>query len=112
MGSLTAKGLEIATGDGRLRILREGTVKKVVPKVEHLSFNGAYTVGRGTKLLYVTERAVFELRDGKLTLAEIAPGIDLAREVLAQLAAPVPVAPDLRLMDARIFRDSPMGLAP
>jgi len=110
MGSLTAKGLEIATGDGRLRILREGTVKKVVPKVEHLSFNGAYVLGRGTQVKYVTERAVFELRDGKLTLVEIAPGIDLEREVLAQLGAPVPVAPELKQMDARIFREASMGL--
>ena len=110
MGTLTAKGLEIATGDGRLGIVREGVVKKVVPKVEHLSFNGAYTAGRGTRVLYLTERAVFELRDGRLTLTEIAPGIDLEREVLAQLAVPVPVASDLKTMDARIFRDVPMGL--
>jgi len=110
MGSLTAKGLEIATGDGRLRILKEGTVKKVVPKVEHLSFNGAYVRGRGTQVRYITERAVFELRDGKLTLVEVAPGIDLEREVLGQLAAPVPVAKELKQMDERIFCDAPMGL--
>jgi len=108
MGSLTAKGLEIRTGDGRLEIVREGAVKKVVPKVEHLSFNGPYTAGRGIKVLYITERAVFELRDGRLTLAEVAPGIDVERQVLAQLAAPVAVAPDLKEMDARIFRDAPM----
>jgi propionate CoA-transferase len=65
-------------------------------------------VGRGAKVLYITERAVFELRDGRLTLIEIAPGIDLERQVLAQLAAPVQVAPDLKPMDARIFRDQPM----
>ncbi len=108
MGSLTAKGLEIRTGDGRLEIVKEGAVKKVVPRVEHLSFNGPYTAGRGSKVLYITERAVFELRDGRLTLTEVAPGIDLERQVLAQLAAPVPVAPDLKTMDARIFRDAPM----
>jgi len=93
-----------------LKILREGTVKKVVPKVEHLSFNGAYVLGRGTQVKYVTERAVFELREGKLTLVEVAPGIDLEREVLAQLAAPVPVAPELKQMDTRIFREAPMRL--
>ncbi len=108
MGSLTAKGLEVRAADGKLEIVREGAVKKVVHKVEHLSFNGPYTVGKGTKVLYVTERAVFELRDGRLTLTEIAPGIDLQRDVIAQLAAPVPVADDLRTMDERIFRDAPM----
>ena len=76
--------------------------------MEHLSFNGPYTAGKGTKVLYVTERAVFDLRNGQLTLTEIAPGIDLQRDVLDQLAAPIPVAKDLRLMDERIFRDSPM----
>ncbi len=108
MGSLTAKGLEVRAADGHLAIVREGMVKKVLSRVEHLSFNGPYTAGRGTRLLYITERAVFDLRDGRLTLAEIAPGADLARDVLAQLGAPVPVAPDLKQMDARIFRDAPM----
>ena len=108
MGSLTAKGIEVKAADGRLRIVKEGSVKKVVHEVEHLSFNGPYTVGKGAKVLYVTERAVFELRDGRLTLTEIAPGIDLQREVIDQLAAPVPVADDLRKMDERIFRDAPM----
>lgn len=108
MGSLTAQGLQIVTGDGRLGIVKEGAVKKIVREVGHLSFNGAYTVGTGTRVLYVTERAVFDLRDGRLTLIEIAPGIDLQRDVLDQLAAPVPVAADLKLMDERIFRDSPM----
>ncbi|MGQ0510410.1 MAG: acyl CoA:acetate/3-ketoacid CoA transferase [Betaproteobacteria bacterium] len=108
MGSLTAKGLEVRAAQGRLSIVREGAVKKVLPRVEHLSFNGPYTAGRGTRVLYVTERAVFDLRGGRLTLAEIAPGVDLARDVLAQLGAPVPVAPDLKTMDARIFRDAPM----
>jgi propionate CoA-transferase len=111
MGSLTAKGLEVRAAAGRLEILREGAVKKVVPRVEHLSFNGAYAGRLGTKVLYLTERAVFELREGRLTLTEIAPGVDLERQVLALLAAPVPVAPDLKTMDARIFTDAPMFAA-
>jgi len=111
MGSLTTKGLDVRAGGGRLEILREGAVKKVVPKVEQLSFNGAHSGRRGTKVLYVTERAVFEMRDSKLTLTEVAPGIDLERQVLAQLAAPVRVAADLKTMDARIFTDAPMFAA-
>jgi propionate CoA-transferase len=108
MGSLTTRGLEVRAAGGKLSILSEGSIKKVVKKVEHLSFNGPYTVGKGTKVLYITERAVFELRNGNLTLTEIAPGIDLKREVLDQLAVPVPVAADLKTMDERIFRDAPM----
>jgi propionate CoA-transferase len=108
MGSLTAKGLEVEAADGRLRVRREGEVRKVVPKVGHLSFNGACAAGSGTKVLYITERAVFEMRGGRLTLTEIAPGVDLEREVRAQVAPGVGVAEDLRPMDARIFRAQPM----
>ncbi len=109
MGTLTAGGLQIATGDGRLQIVREGAVKKLVPIVGHLSFNGPYVAGLGRSITYITERAVFELRDGQLTLTEIAPGLDLQRDVLAALGAPVRVAPDLATMDERLFRDAPMG---
>jgi propionate CoA-transferase len=111
MGALTAGGLEIATGDGTLRIVKEGKVKKFVERVGHLSFNGPYTETLGIAVRYVTERAVFEMRGGRLTLVEIAPGIDLEREVLAQLATPVRVADDLRRMDARIFREPRMSAA-
>jgi propionate CoA-transferase len=112
MGTLTADGLEVATGDGRLTILREGRTKKLVPRLQHLSFNGPYIASLGRTIRIVTERAVFELRQGALTLTEIAPGIDLARDVLAQCGAPVAVATDLRTMDARIFRDAPMSPQP
>lgn len=108
MGALTAGGLEIATGDGRLRIVKEGAVPKLVPTVQHLSFNGPYVAGLGRQITYITERAVFELRGGRLVLTEIAPGLDLQRDVLAVLGAPVVVADDLKTMDARIFRDAPM----
>ncbi len=103
MGTLTAAGLEIATGGGTLRIVREGSIKKVVPQVQHLSFNGPYTSQLGIPTMYITERAVFELREGQFTLTEIAPGVDLERDVLQQLATPVQVAPQLLTMDARIF---------
>jgi propionate CoA-transferase len=108
MGALTTVGLEIASGDGRMRIVREGAIKKVVPTVGHLSFNGPYVASLGIEVRYVTERAVFELRDGRLTLTEIAPGVDLRRDVLEQCLAEIAVAPDLKPMDERIFRDRPM----
>ncbi|UZD54540.1 acyl CoA:acetate/3-ketoacid CoA transferase [Caldimonas aquatica] len=108
MGTLTAEGLEVRAGDGELRIEREGRVPKLVPRVGHLSFNGRYVRSLGRDVLYVTERAVFELRDEGLTLVEVAPGLDVRREVLDRCAAPVAVAPDLKLMDPRIFRDRPM----
>lgn len=108
MGTLTNDGLQVASRAGQLRIVQEGRTKKLVPKVGHLSFCGAYVAGLGRELLYLTERAVFRLIDGQLTLTEIAPGLDLQRDVLDALGAPVLVAADLQLMDARIFRDGLM----
>ncbi len=108
MGTLTAGGLQVEAGDGRLRIVREGRSRKLVPRVGHLSFNGEYASRQGTDVLYVTERAVFRLVDGQLVLVEIAPGIDLQRDVLAHCGAPVAVSPALATMDARIYRAGPM----
>ena len=108
MGALVADGLQIATGDGTLRIVQEGRVPKLVPTVQHLSFHGPYVASLGRQITYITERAVFELRGGRLTLTEIAPGLDLQRDVLAVLGAPVVVADDLKTMDPRIFTDAPM----
>ncbi len=115
MGTLTAGGLEVSAADGKVRIVREGRVKKIVPEVSHLSFNGPYVASLGISVLYITERAVFEMRAGgggepRLTLVEIAPGMDLQRDVLDQCATPVAVADDLRQMDARLFQAGPMRL--
>lgn len=115
VGTLTAGGLEVRAENGALRIAREGRVKKIVPQVSHLSFNGPYVASLGIPVLYITERAVFEMRPDAigaehLTLIEIAPGIDLQRDVLDQCATAVTVAPDLRTMDARLFHSGPLKL--
>lgn len=120
MGTLTAGGLEVRAEGGQLHIAREGRVKKIVPEVSHLSFNGPYVASLGVPVLYITERAVFEMRpdvsadscgEARLTLIEIAPGVDLERDVLAQCATPIAVAPDLRPMDACLFRPGPFSIA-
>ena len=67
------------------RIVREGRVRKLVPTLQHLSFNGRYTASLGARVRYITERAVFRLVPTGVELIEIAPGIDLERDVLAQL---------------------------
>ena len=115
VGTLTAGGLQVAAGEGRLRIVQEGRVRKLVPAVSHLSYNAPYMARRGQLVRYITERAVFELRPDRggvvrLTLTEIAPGMDLQRDVLDVCGTPVAVAADLRLMDARIFRAGPLRL--
>ncbi|MDP2005656.1 MAG: CoA-transferase [Rubrivivax sp.] len=115
VGTLTAGGLQVAAENGQLRIVQEGRVQKLVPAVAHLSYNAPYMARRGQQVRYLTERAVFELRpDGagtpRLTLTEIAPGIELQRDVLDVCGTPVAVAADLRLMDERLFRAGPFRL--
>jgi propionate CoA-transferase len=101
-------GLEIA--GGALKIAREGKVKKLVSEVEQVTFSGARAVAQGQEILYVTERCVLRLdRDG-VTVTEIAPGVDLQADVLAQAEFPLKVARDVKTMPAALFRPEPIGL--
>jgi propionate CoA-transferase len=110
VGTFNAGPLRIALDGGRLQILEEGTVAKLVREVEHRTFSGAEALRRGQRVLYVTERCVFTLSARGLELIEIAPGIDLQRDILDRMDfAPVINAPPV-LMDAAIFRPEPMGL--
>ena len=109
-GFFRTGGLELDVGDGRLVILREGKVAKFVPEVEHVTFSGRRGREQRQQVTYVTERCVIELRERGLTVVEIAPGVDLERDVLAQAMFPLAVADDLRTMDARLFTDAPMQL--
>jgi propionate CoA-transferase len=110
-GTFTAKGLKTECRDGKLVITQEGAKKKFVNKVEHITFSGTYANKVGQPVLYVTERAVFELRPEGVTLIEIAPGIDLQTQVLDQMEFMPQISEDLKLMDERIFKDELMGLA-
>ena len=95
--------------DGRLLIHQEGKVKKLIPAVEQITFSGQYAVEKGQPVLYITERAVFELTWEGVVLKEIAPGVDLRRDILEQMDFE-PIVNYVELMDERIFRDAPMGL--
>lgn len=110
-GTLTASGLKVDIGNGKLKIVNEGKVKKLVKKVEHITFSGEYGRTSGQKIVYVTERAVFALRPEGVTLVEIAPGMDLEKDILAQMEFKPLIAPDLKVMDPRIFDEkTPMGI--
>lgn len=112
VGTFTAGKLDIAVDGGKLHILQDGQADKFVETVEHRTFSGPQAVKRGTPVLYITERCVFELTPAGLLLSEIAPGVDLQRDILERMAF-VPLMPITpRLMDARIFADAPMHLRP
>jgi propionate CoA-transferase len=111
VGTFTAGDLDVRVEGGRLHIASEGTMKKFVRQVEHRTFSGREARRRGQKVLYVTERCVFRLADaGGLELIEVAPGIDLERDILAQMEFRPHIGEHLRLMDPVLFADAAMGL--
>lgn len=110
VGTFTAGRLRVAIEGGRLRVTQDGDVKKFVREVEHRTFSGKYAVQRGQPVLYVTERCVFRLTGEGLELVEVAPGIDIEREVLARMEFKPIIRRDPAIMDRRIFSNEPMGL--
>ena len=105
LGTFTSGGLEVECADGGLRIVHEGKVGKFVAEVDHLTFSGNYARERGQAVTYITERAVFRLDGDGLCLVEIAPGIDLERDVLGQMTFAPRVADDLAIMDPALFAE-------
>ena len=102
---------KLAVGDGKLTIVQEGKGKKLVAHVEQITFAGQY-VKPGQEVLYVTERCVMKIIDGKMTITEIAPGIDLEKDILALMDFKPEIAKDLKLMDAGIFSEKWGNLGP
>jgi propionate CoA-transferase len=110
VGSFNAGRLTLNIEGGRLRIVEEGEVAKFVREVEHRTFSGAHAAARGQPVLYITERCVFTLTAEGLELSEVAPGIDVQRDILAKMDFAPIIRGEPKLMDARIFRDQPMQL--
>lgn len=102
-GTFTAKGLKESVKDGKLVIEQEGQICKLVEEVDQITFSGEYAKSIDQPVLYVTERAVFELRDGKVVLTEIAPGIDLDKDILAHMNFEPEISENLSVMDENIF---------
>ncbi|MEI3265977.1 CoA-transferase [Frisingicoccus sp.] len=111
LGTFTTGGLKIATGDGKLEITQEGKSKKFIKEVEQITFSGTYAAKIGQPVVYITERAVFELRPDGVYLTEVAPGIDLQTQVLDLMDFAPKMDGEPKLMDARLFKDEIMGLA-
>jgi len=110
VGTFAAVKGQYGLEDGRLKVPRGG-LKKFVDQVEHRTFSGELAAARGQPVLYVTERCVFRLRERGMELIEVAPGIDLERDILSLMDFEPVIDGEPRLMDARIFSPEPMGLA-
>ena len=108
-GNFTAGGLEIGVDDSKLVIKQEGKSRKLIDHVEQITFSGKYAQETKQTVLYITERAVFELTPEGVKLKEIAPGIDLEKDILQQMDFK-PIVGDYTLMDERIFRPEKMGI--
>jgi propionate CoA-transferase len=109
LGTFTTGGLQLEVREGRLAIALEGRHRKFVGEVEHRTFSGPHAARAGQPVLYVTERCVFELTREGMELVEVAPGVDIDRDILAQMDF-APIVRQPRLMDARLFEPAPMGL--
>ncbi len=110
-GTFTAGASDIDWVDGHMRIKTDGPHKKFVQTVQQITYSGPYAMEREQRVLYVTERAVFQLTATGLELIEIAPGIDVERDVLAHMGFKPAISPDLKEMDARLFYPDPICLA-
>jgi propionate CoA-transferase len=109
VGTFTTGDLDIGVAGGKLAIGRDGKSTKFVDTVEHRTFSGPFAAAAGKEVLFVTERCVFSLTREGMELIEIAPGVDLKRDILDRMGfAPIVKSP--RLMDERLFRPEPMGL--
>lgn len=109
-GTFTAGNSKIEITNGKLNIVKEGQYKKFVKAVEQITFSGEYAKDIGQDVLYVTERAVFVLTKEGIMLTEIAPGINIEKDILELMDFKPLISPDLKLMDTRIFFDRPMGI--
>ncbi len=110
VGTFTAGKLELSIDNGAISVRQEGKTRKFVNQVEHRTFSGRVAFASKRPVLYVTERAVFKLCEEGIELVEIAPGIDLERDVLAQMDFMPMMREPPKLMDARLFKDEPMGI--
>lgn len=109
LGTFTAGKLKIAVEDEKVKIIQEGVEKKFIDHVQQKTFSGKYAVANKQPVLYITERCVFELTEKGVELTEVAPGIDIKKDILAKMDFK-PIVNKPKIMDLRIFRPEPMGL--
>jgi propionate CoA-transferase len=110
VGTFTTGNLAVICSEGSIQIAQEGDLQKFVEVVEQRTFSGEHAFKNNQQVLYITERCVFRLIETGLELIEIAPGIELERDIMNQMSFRPAISPVLKMMDARIFRDELMGI--
>ncbi|MEA4826409.1 MAG: 3-oxoacid CoA-transferase, partial [Clostridium sp.] len=110
-GTFKAGKMEMEIKDGKLNIIKDGKGIKFKKELEQVTFSAEYANESGQQVYYITERAVFKLTEKGIMLVEIAPGVDLEKDILANMEFKPLIAEDLKLMDERIFKDEKMGLS-
>lgn len=109
-GTFTGGGLKTSIEDNKLKILQEGKFNKFVDSVQQITFSSEYSKSINQQVIYITERAVFELKNSMLILKEFAPGIDIEKDILQHMDFKPIISNDLKVMDCRIFMEKPMGI--
>lgn len=109
-GTLRAGGLKTEVGNGQIKVAQEGRFEKMIPECEEITFSGEQALKQGQKVVYITERAVFELTEEGVVLTELAPGIDVEKDIIAQMGFKPIISKELKQMDERIFKDEKMNI--
>ncbi|MBE0450779.1 MAG: acyl CoA:acetate/3-ketoacid CoA transferase [Clostridia bacterium] len=109
-GTFTAGGLKVEASDGKLIIHEEGRSKKFIQNVEQITFSGDYANEVNQTVLYITERAVFELGKEGIVLTEVAPGVDIEKDILAQMDFRPTISDHLKEMNPLIFKEAKIGI--
>lgn len=113
LGTLTTGDLAIRPdNEFGLVLEQEGTIHKWVRQLKQPTFNSSFALERDKDVIYITDRAVFRLTQEGLELTEIAPSVDIGRDILGQIEFPVRISPKLHLMNTGLFRTEPMGILP
>ncbi|MGC8846117.1 MAG: acyl CoA:acetate/3-ketoacid CoA transferase, partial [Candidatus Hydrogenedens sp.] len=109
-GEFTAIGSKVEVSDGKINIISEGKVKKFIQKVEQVTFSGKFAIENHRDVTYVTERCVFKLIPEGLMLTEIAPGVDLEKNILSQMEFKPIIPNEIKTMDTKLFLPEPMKI--
>ena len=109
-GTFTAGRTEISVSCNKVKIIHEGTIPKFIESIFMVAFSGQQAIKYGQEILYITERAVFKLTKDGIVLEEVAPGIDIDKDMMTNMGFGPIIRGSLEEMDNRIFNDSKMGV--